>query len=282
MMYKTVDNIHKAALPSKVNSTNSLKDGLHRGFLAPNSKHIIDKIFTVNPSFISAVKCKNVFEFGCGVGTFGRELSERFDHYTGIDSSAKDLNQFRLLCKKPTINLMCSDGCHRWPVTNNSVNLVFSSTAIHWLNADHVVSEVLRVSSHQGSVFVLGRVERVPGGWESILRKKCHQLLKKKQIKPCDGDLYLSRLMTSFTQKNMNVLKPKIVFRWQENRSLNDSFLDLQNKPGLAGVDVADKVKQHILSQLSNWASQNLKSDLPETVERQYVLYVVCIREPQK
>ncbi|MFT5137074.1 MAG: SAM-dependent methyltransferase [Arenicella sp.] len=240
----------------------------------------------------------HVFEVGCGTGQLGLALANTFEQYTGMDISPEMLKQFKLACgQQATVTpsnsvpsslvMLQGDGNKVWPVAENSANIIFSSRAIHWLGIEHIVAEVLRVAATGESVLIIGRVERAADGWESLLRRHCHKLVKQNGLKPRNGERHLKRLLEYYNQGpqgaqvdgsfGAQVLAPKIADRWYQKRTLQQSLDDWAGKPGLAGTEPSDKIKRDILAELKGWAIEKYNGDLPAETERQYVLYGIKI-----
>jgi SAM-dependent methyltransferase len=218
-----------------------------------------------------------VLEIGCGTGQIDGLLAQRFKAYVGIDLSAPMLEQFRQAHPAEHGILLQSDGNKDWPMVGQSADIIFSSRAIHWLDAEHVVNQVYRIGNSHETLFIVGRVKRAKTCWAAKLRKQCHKLLKQQQLQPRDGQSHLATLNDLFTQRGAHVGEPCVVNQWQQQRSLQQALDDWANKPGLAGIEVPTQLKQQILSELKQWANDRFGPQLPLSSERQYLLYPIKI-----
>lgn len=219
-----------------------------------------------------------LLEIGCGTGQIGALLAAGFNTYVGIDLSLAMLQQFRRRDGAEKRLLLQADGNQDWPLADHQADVIFSSRAIHWLDVDHVVTQVYRIARREQSkdaLFVLGRVQKAKDGWESQLRRQCHRLLQQHQLQGRDGNAHLGKLNAAFSARNAEVLPSCVVSRWQQKRSLQQSLDDWANKPGLAGIIMAEKIKQQILAQLTHWAGETFGRCLPTQTQRRYVLYPI-------
>jgi ubiquinone/menaquinone biosynthesis C-methylase UbiE len=241
-------------------------------------------------------RAAHVFEVGCGTGQLGIALANTFEQYTGMDISPEMLKQFTLAQSQQDttstsvaspLNLLEADGNKVWPVADNSANIIFSSRAIHWLGIEHVVAEVFRVAAAGESILIIGRVERASDGWESLLRRHCHELVKQNGLKPRNGERHLKRLLKHYKQApqgpqtdkpfGVQVLEPKIADRWYQKRTLQQSLDDWAGKSGIAGSKPSSKIKNDILAELKTWALEKYADNLPTETERHYILYGIKI-----
>lgn len=240
------------------------------------------KVATAIAQLCSPSQSTTLVEIGCGTGQIGVLLAQQFSNYIGIDLSVGMLQQFSpRLDHTQHHTLIQADGNHTWPIADNLANVVFSSRAIHWLDIEHTVNEVYRVSMNKEALFIVGRVGRAADCWASKLRLKCHQLLLQRKLHPRNGDTHLIKLTEAFSQHKAQILAPVVVNRWQQKRSLQQALHDWADKPGLAGIDVDNTVKQQILNELKQWASATFGDRLPTESERQYVLYPIKLNTNQ-
>lgn len=218
-----------------------------------------------------------ILEIGCGTGQLGRLLAKNYRHYVGLDLSLPMLSQFKAHNQQRNVLLIQSDGNKFWPVAKHQTKIIFSSRALHWLNVAHTVREAFRVTTQDRAIFLIGRVERPAGSWETLLRQQCHQLLKQSQFLPRDSELHLKLLSSEFCREGALPMPSEVVYKWQVNRQIQQAFIDWKSKPGLAGLDLSIKQKSEILAQLKHWVHQHWGAALPTQAERHYVLYAFNI-----
>ena len=115
----------------------------------------------------------NVLDLGCGDASMALPLlsPDRIAVYTGCDLSqpALDIARQQLSALQIEHQLICDDMTHMIDeLSDASIDLVFSSYAIHHLNAIHkqrMVEEIARVLSPSGR-FVLIDIFRNEGPWD--------------------------------------------------------------------------------------------------------------------
>lgn len=282
-------------IPERANYDLQAHNFDHRtGLLDITCKRVVAGVESLYGSGAAA----NVFEVGCGTGQLGIALANTFEQYTGMDISPEMLKQFKLAYRQQatttssssvpsSLAMLQADGNKVWPVADNSANIIFSSRASHWLGVAHIVAEVSRVAAAGESILIVGRVERAADGWESQLRRHCHELVRQNGLKPRNGERHLKRLLQYYNQApqgpqtderfGVQVLEPKIADRWYQKRTLQQSLDDWAGKSGLAGTDPSSKLKSNILTDLKAWALEKYEGNLPTETERHYVLYGIKI-----
>lgn len=211
-------------------------------------------------------------EIGCGTGQIGSQL-DRLSNYSGFDISSGMLDQFS--AKYPDLkgSIFRSDGKLPWLFEDNSVKVVFSSRALHWLDVDHVVKETYRVSSPSEAYLFVGRIERSPDCWEKSIRKHMHKLLKENRILPLDGQKNLEKVRVALMERGATVVDPIEVGSWRSSLNMNSVIKNWADKNGLAGKEVPDQLKNHILSELLKWAEKKYGTPSPSGTMRHYMIY---------
>lgn len=86
---------------------------------------------------------QTILDLGCGTGWAEPELLKLWSDakITGIDFSQAMLNQVN---HHPQVNYLMAD-VHDLPVSENSIDMVFSNMMLHWSNETDVFDECLRV-----------------------------------------------------------------------------------------------------------------------------------------
>lgn len=122
-------------------------------------------------------------EIGCGTVQIGSQL-HRLSNYSGFHTSLGMLDQFN--AKYPDLNgsIFRSDGNLPWLFEDNSVKVIFSSRALHWLDVDHVVKETYRVSKPREAYLFVGRIERSPDFWGKTFANICINRRTKIEFYP--------------------------------------------------------------------------------------------------
>jgi ubiquinone/menaquinone biosynthesis C-methylase UbiE len=99
-----------------------------------------------------------VLDIGCGNGAFLQKLSGRIGTGTGIDISAKMLDQARRRCAKhPHLSFKKIDG-PQLPFADNSFDVVMSVLSFRYLDWDPITHEILRVLKPGGQFIVIDMV----------------------------------------------------------------------------------------------------------------------------
>lgn len=124
---------------------------------------------------------KSILDIGCGNGAFLQKLSGRIGKGTGVDISAKMLDQARNRCAKhPHLSFQKIDGPHL-PFADNSFDVVMSVLSFRYLDWDPIIHEILRVLKPGGEFVVIDMVaapvkmKEIP----SFIRSKLHYMWQK-------------------------------------------------------------------------------------------------------
>ena len=197
-----------------------------------------------------------LLEIGTGTGQIGYRLQELPLQYVGFDISSEMLQRFRerFSPDEDVPVLLQADGNAKWPVADASTDVVFSSRALHWLDPNHVVSEVIRVAAPSGIVLLAGSVFRENDSVRAEMRRQMRQLMRKQGIEGRSGEKSRTAVFEACCGRGAERLEPRTAARWTVAYTPADSMESWQNKPGLAGRDVPDKVKQLVLDRLRDWA----------------------------
>lgn len=108
-----------------------------------------------DPTFLSGLalaeahwtRPARILELACGTGHFLREFAR-----TGAETTGADVVWAKLWLARhyvaPTVNLLCFDAAHPWPLTDKSADLAFCHDAFYFLpNKPRVAAELRRISS---------------------------------------------------------------------------------------------------------------------------------------
>ncbi len=197
-------------------------------------------------------------EVGAGTGQIGAGLARSPIGYLGFDISGEMLAVFRdRLGNIPTegAELVQADGNQPWPVADGSAKAIFSSRAIHLLDADAVLRECDRVSHPQGAVLLIGRVQRSPDSIKAQMQRQMRQGLRDLGRSPRDGAKTKERLLQHCGDRGGQRLEPTIAARWTREYSPRRSLESWYGKPGLGGIEsLPDTEKRAVLQNLSQWA----------------------------
>ena len=214
-------------------------------------------------------------DMGAGTGEIGRHLGRLPWRYVGIDRSARMLAVFRarLVGEERACALVVADGDATWPVADGSVNAVFSSRAIHLLDAAHVAAELRRIASPAGLVFVAGRVVRDGRSIQARMRRRLHECLDDAGFSARRAGETLERLAALSRESDARIMPANAVACWTVRRSPAQALASWWDKEGLAGLTVPEPVRAEVLARVREWAAGKFGS-LTRTEESQerYIL----------
>ncbi len=214
-----------------------------------------------------------IFELGCGTGQIGSALDKLPSQYCGVDLSAGMLEEFGNHHPDIQGTLTQADGREPWPIENNSVNLIFASRALHWIDVNHIVSEAFRVKDNNKAYLLVGRIEGSKNSWEKQLRKHMHKLLCDNGLTPLDGQKHIKILREALLAVGCEAIEPITVSTWHTKRDLKSVIQNWRGKDGLAGAQPSASLKNSILNELQEWAEGHFDTPLPTRSERSYVIY---------
>lgn len=225
---------------------------------------------------------QHVLEIGAGTGEIGCEIANLVESYIAIDSSPGMLEQFRLRCQvqPKEVNLLLADGNLRWPVAPGQVNLIFSSRALHLLDIDHVVQEMMRLSTGYSLWLVIGKVQKSADSVPLLMKQTMRKLLKANGIEGRSGNKHKEILLQVLKEKGARLIPDIEVASWQKETAPIESLKAWRNKSGLAGKMISEELKDSILDQVEAWA-RNYFGDLHEKQPTTftYVLDAVCFSD---
>lgn len=215
-------------------------------------------------------------DMGAGTGEIGRHLGRLPWRYVGIDRSARMLAVFRarLGGEERACALVAADGDATWPVADGSVNAVFSSRAIHLLDAAHVAAELRRIASPAGLVFVAGRVVRDRRSIQARMRRRLRECLDDAGFSGRRAGQTLERLAALCGERNARIMPANAVAGWTVRRSPAQALASWRDKEGLAGLTVPKPVRAEVLARVREWAAARFGS-LTKTEESQE-RYILC------
>jgi ubiquinone/menaquinone biosynthesis C-methylase UbiE len=197
----------------------------------------------------------HVLEVGAGTGAVSLPLLERPIRYTGFDSSSGMLAIFRskLESVAATWELVVADGNARWPAEDRSIGLVFSTRAMHHIEASHAVAEITRVLA-PGGWLVLGSVRRPQASVKSEMRRAMRRLLREHGIEGRNHDATAEEVFTALEARGARSRAPVVAARWTTEHRPIDSIEAWEGKEGLAGGDVGAATKAAVLAAVRQWA----------------------------
>lgn len=238
-------------------------------------KHNSQIIASAISKLVETFQQPHLLELGCGSGELGSMLADSFHSYLGIDISLAMLNQFRQKHGLVQSSLIQSDANGPWPIGDNSIDVVFSSRALHWIDITHTINELYRVARNQQSLLIVGRMEMHPDSWEPKLRQQCHALIQQQGLVPRKGEEHIRTLQNQLLQNNAVVLEPVTVCNWRQQRTPLQAIEDWQAKRGLAGIALSVSSKAGILKELRNWIESNFGNTMPTECIRKYIIYPI-------
>lgn len=196
-------------------------------------------------------------EVGAGTGLLSIAFLSQPIVYTGFDRSPEMIRVFhqRLAATGARARLYVSDGNAQWPVDDQSVDLIFSSRALHHLSVDHVVNETMRVLAEHGGWLLTGNVERPRDSVRSTMRRQMRSRLVEMGLSGRSHERHSRELFERLVEEGGREIAPVTAARWVRMVSPADSLLDWEGKSGLAGVELAPDRKRELLDDLHRWAT---------------------------
>ena len=215
-----------------------------------------------------------VVEIGAGTGQIGQWLGEAA-RYIGLDLSAGMLKEFasRLACNAGSRALIRADANAGWPIVDRAARVIFGSRALHLLNHEHVAAEALRLASHEGATLVIGRVARHPDSVRTRMAREMNERLRQRGLEGRRGEQGDRRLIEVCCRQGGQALPTVVVAAWQAASSPRQSLNSWRSIKGLAGLQVADAIRDEVLTEMEAWARDTF-GGLDEMVlsEETYVL----------
>ena len=199
----------------------------------------------------------SLLEIGAGTGQLGIHLAQGVGHYLGLDASTGMLEQFRKRLPDTSslnLQLLAANANELWPAHDGSVDLVFSSRAIHLLVADHVVSEIQRVIRPSGGYLLTGTVERSKDSVPSVMRRKMREFLREAGIAGRSGARGRNLVFEACLARGSTPIEPVVAATWNCRNSPSESLMSWNGKDGLAGAQISAETKENVLARLHAWA----------------------------
>jgi SAM-dependent methyltransferase len=217
-----------------------------------------------------------VVEIGPGTGEIGCDLAAGASAYVGIEASARMLQLFEthLASRPPAMAgtvLHLGDAGRSWPLADGTASAVFGSRVFHLIDADHVVSETLRVGRRERVVLLAGRIERDPASVRDRMRRRMRELLEARGVH--GRSRHKGRVVEAALGRGASATGPRSVARWRVTHRPLDSLAAWRDKPGLDMIEVPEAIKAAVLAELEAWAAAELGAlDEPQASEEQYLL----------
>jgi ubiquinone/menaquinone biosynthesis C-methylase UbiE len=221
-----------------------------------------------------------VVEVGVGSGQLTRWLCREPVTYIGFDVSRLML----AVCarKNPLWRggclLLQADGERSWPIASGCTRLVFGSRSIHLLTPDHVVGEVLRLTSRKGGAFVIGRIKRAQSSVHERAKFELRSHLRAAGWLALDGEANQSSLIESLVRHGATRLKPVVAGSWSTTTTPRQVIAGWESRQGLAGLDVSEWLKAEHIAAVRAWAAETFGGlDAVLTASESYVLTGVSL-----
>jgi len=124
------------------------------------------------------------------------------------------------------------------------------------------MTELSRVAADRFHLLI-GRTRRDPEGFKERLRDRLHVALADRGLTPPNGRSATHRRLDQWVAAGATPILPVQAACWPTTGQPADVLRAWRNKPDLAGVPVADNVRNDILADLENWGSQEF-DDSPQ------------------
>ncbi len=203
-----------------------------------------------------------VLELGAGTGEIGAGLAKHAAHYVGLESSLGMAERWRdRFAAHPDLGdrseLQVRDGNLQWPVERASVDLVFASRSVHWLDPGHVRDEFMRVG-RPGACFVLGRVVRGASHPRRWLRQRLHDALRRRGFTPKDGPRRAGELLFEIAREapGSRWIPRQAVLEWNFAAAPSPILEGWRDKPSLAGLELPERLREEVLDEVTTLANQ--------------------------
>ncbi len=238
--------------------------GTRAGLPEPVKERIADAILILG----RLTPARHVIDVGAGTGEIGLELVARGVGYLGIDESDAMLGIFRRRAAERhlTPSLLVADARDRWPVADASQHVVFGSRSLHWLAAEDVAEEALRVAAPGGAVLLVGRGVHDPAGPRERVRRAMREALREAGFEGRNGGRSTVNLLSACTARGATPIETRTVARWTVRRSPRAAIDDWRGKSGLAGIEVPPAEKSAILARVTEFA-ESAFANIDEPIE---------------
>ncbi|MDJ0899489.1 MAG: class I SAM-dependent methyltransferase [Xenococcus sp. MO_188.B8] len=217
----------------------------------------------------------SVVEVGAGTGQIGQWFAPESVNYLGFDLSEPMLAEFRRHLDPPRddFQIVQGDANQHWPVADGSANLIFSSRTLHLLNLEQVVQESWRIAQPERAVVLMGNVQRQKNSVKNQMRDQMQNLLAQNTLQGRKKNQLMRQLIALFTQRGAQVIEPVEVSQWQVVNTPRQSLESWRGKAHLAGIELAEGIKQDVLDRLQIWAEDKFGGlDQPIESEETYIL----------
>jgi ubiquinone/menaquinone biosynthesis C-methylase UbiE len=238
----------------------------------------IDAIARAVAAMAGLEEGKTLLEIGAGTGMLSLPLLRWPIRYIGFDRSPAMLDVFRerlAATGRGDAELLVADGNARWPARDGSVDIIFSSRALHHLDVDHAVAETERVLGASGGMLIAGRVRRPDDSVKSVLRRQMRRLLKEAGYAGRGSER--SALFAMLEERGATPLEPVIAARWTVLHRPADSLAAWEGKSGLAGIEIDGEQKADLLADLRERARE-LYGDLDRELEQEELFELSGVR----
>lgn len=223
----------------------------------------------------------SLLEVGCGTGLLSIPLLEFPIDYVGFDRSPEMIRVFRdkLARIDSSPDLYVSDGNDAWPGIEGTFDAIFSSRAIHHIDIDHAVSEIVKALGKDGGLLIVGQVKRPNDSVKSVMRRYMRDLLKRQGYSGRSGGNHAERLFTALEARGGTRREPLTAAEWTSTHAPVDSIEAWRTKDGLAGLELPPKVKTRTLDEVREWATEQFGS-IEEPLEQieSYELSAIVVR----
>jgi SAM-dependent methyltransferase len=231
-----------------------------------------------------------LLEIGAGTGQIGAALASltaaHSMDYLGLDLSLSMCARFRArLQTAPATSerglIAQADADRPWPLAGRA-RIVFFSRALHLLDAEHVLTEILACRHRAGCAVAVGRVRRDPNGVRGMLRRQMRSLLADRGITGKSGEQAQTRWLAALAAHGGGTRAARTVASWTTEVRPAQVIAAWRGKPGLAGESVPPHLQAEVLDCLQSRAEAEL-GDLsaPRSTVESYELAVVDLPGPQ-
>jgi ubiquinone/menaquinone biosynthesis C-methylase UbiE len=218
-------------------------------------------------------------EIGVGTGEIGSRLAQLPLYYVGFDSSLPMLMEFKRRTILPaSATLLQSDGNQPWPVKKNTIQIFFSSRALHHLQADHVLDQLQRTGSSDGWLLITGKVYRDKTSSKSILKREMKRILNAAGYQGRGGETSNDSIYQACEALGGEIIGSRVAYRWKTLYAPIQSLHAWETKNGLDGLVLPQEEKSKVLSELTRYAKVRF-GDLEKgaEIEERYELTILSL-----
>src|SRR5262245_14918022 len=222
-----------------------------------------------------------VVEVGAGTGQIGQWLAQAAVYYVGFDLAPDMLRRFRWRLERwgEARTLLVADGNQPWPLPDATARVIFRSRPVHLLDLEHVVAESFRVARPEGTPLIVGRVQRSTTSLQTQMQHQMQRLLRQHGFQARAGAQHQQQLLVCCCQRGAQAVAPVVVARWRVASAPGAAMATWRDKPGLGGLNLPERIKHAILTDLARWAEVTFDNlEQPVESEVAYVLQGVWLR----